>query len=66
MLENLAAMLPSPEMRGYKLLILDGHEAHISLHAAQVAVAKIIDIAVMPSCATLFEAAEKKNSTRES
>ena len=42
-------MLPAPETRGYKLLIVDGHESHISLYAAQLAIANKLDIVLMPS-----------------
>ena len=42
-------MLPAPETRGYKLLIVDGHESHISVYAAQLAIANKLDIVLMPS-----------------
>lgn len=54
---SITQSLPSSEMRGYKLLILDGHEAHtcISLHAAQVAVVNKLDIVIMPSHSHLVQ-----------
>ncbi|KAL5493462.1 hypothetical protein EMCRGX_G014652 [Ephydatia muelleri] len=48
-LKHLIDMLPAPETRGYKLLIVDGHESHISLYAAQLAIANKLDIVLMPS-----------------
>ena len=48
-LNHLIDILPAPETRGYKLLIVDGHESHISLYAAQLAIANKLDIVVMPS-----------------
>ena len=48
-LKHLIDILPAPETRGYKLLIVDGHESHISLYAAQLAIANKLDIVLMPS-----------------
>ena len=46
---DLIDMLPASETRGYKLLTADGHESHISLYAAQLAIANKLDTVVMPS-----------------
>ena len=48
-LKHLIDMLPAPETRGYKLLIVDGHQSRISLYAAQLAIANKLDIVLMPS-----------------